>query len=133
VATPEPKPKPKPATTGNGVNFALQEENGSGRSGTATLKRGRKRFTVVLALDDESGSYHAHIHDVTCTRYRGMKGFDARLGTVVQTLNTVLAGTSRTAVTVPLRKYTNGGSSINVHLYEPPFDVVACGDVPKSR
>ena len=76
-------------------------------------------------------SHPAHIHDVTCAAYRGMSSYGARLKTVQDTLNAVDHGRSETVVGVDMRARTNGRYSINVHETAYPYDVIACGDIPR--
>jgi hypothetical protein len=113
------------------VAFKLREENGSGISGTARLNGADDGFTVVLAAKRPKASGPAHIHNVTCEKYRALKDFDAQLGTVSVPLIDLVEGKSRTSVDkAPLSEYRTAGFSINVHSYEGGFPVVACGDIP---
>jgi hypothetical protein len=124
------RPAAPPANADETVAFKLGEENGSGSSGTATLKGGDRGFSVILAVKRPKNSGPAHIHNVTCEQYRAMKDFDAQLATVEEALSDLADGKSRTRVDNPLSQYRTAGFSINVHSYAGSFPVVACGDIP---
>jgi hypothetical protein len=66
------------------VAFKLGEQNRSGSSGSAALKGGDRGFTVRVALKRSKNSGPAHIHNVTCEKYRATKDFDAQLATVAE-------------------------------------------------
>jgi hypothetical protein len=112
------------------VSFDLKEENGSGRSGSATLRGGDGGFTVSVVVKRHSGP--AHIHNVTCEEYRALKAFDEQLATVDLPLPDLENGKSRSQETASLSEYRTGGYSLNVHSVEGGFPVVACGDVPRG-
>ena len=88
---------------------------------------------VLLKLRDGSGeSNPAHIHDVTCEQYRRMDSFSGQLATVENTLETVQKGLSDSTVTgVSMSARTTGTYSVNVHEPAQPYEVVACGDIPR--
>ena len=117
------------------VRIKLNQQNRSGQSGTATLVRRGSTFVVTIKVSPPKKfpgtTQHAHIHNVTCARYRRIKGFDAQLATVVDTLNDLSKNVSRTTVYVPLAKRTTGRYSINVHEQNGPYTAVACGDIPR--
>lgn len=121
-------PAPKADET---VTFELAEENRSGKSGTATLKSGDGGFTVTLELKRARGHNPAHIHAVTCKKYRALKDFDEQLATVSAPLTDLEEGKSRSRVDTALSEY-RPGYSINVHSTEGGFPVVACGDIPSG-
>ncbi len=114
------------------VSFPLREENDSGRSGRAVVqKSGRGGTEVLLTLSQRAGeSNYAHFHDTTCSAYRGMT-FNQQLATIVDNLESVADGTSKSVLDLPVGRRTTGGYSINVHEVQEPFMVVACGDVPR--
>ncbi len=118
------------------VTIELKEENGSGQTGTATLKPAGKTFDVeleVTAPKKFKGEFqHAHVHDVTCAEYRKLKDFNAQLGTVVNQLSDLSRGKSRSTVSASLADRATGSYSINVHEQDAPYTVVACGDIPKE-
>jgi hypothetical protein len=116
---------------GKTVTVELKTENHSGRSGTAVLKGGHGGLTVTLKVDDASDNYHAHIHEVSCAKYRSMKGFDEQLATVTQELDDLRDGKSETQIGNPLSEYARAGFSINVHEFAFPYPVIACGDFPE--
>jgi hypothetical protein len=123
-ARPAPESAPKGAIT-----VRLVEENDSGASGAATLTDGGDGASVTLEVRGGAGRYHAHIHDVSCERYRRMKDFNAQLATVAEGLTDLTGGRSRSDLTEPLSSYTRPGFSINVHEFDAPYPVVACGDL----
>lgn len=133
----------RPPSQGNAITFALHEENHSGRSGEATLeateatasvpgggKREGTRVTIRIS-PDTGGSNPAHIHDVTCAQYRAMGSFGEQLATVEDGLSALDHGRSETVIATALTARTNGGYSINVHKPAHPYDVIACGDIPR--
>jgi FtsP/CotA-like multicopper oxidase with cupredoxin domain len=121
----------------------VREENHSRSSGEASLQpseggptgpgqAGGNGTTVTIELSTNAGASHpAHIHDVTCAAYRGMSSYGARLKTVQDTLNAVNHGESETVISVDMRARTNGRYSINVHETAYPYDIIACGDIPR--
>ena len=113
------------------VAFELKEENGSGKSGNATLRGGDDGFTVNVAIKGWSGP--AHIHNVTCEEYRALKDFDAQLATVDLPLPDLEAGRSRSQHDAELTQYVTGAFSVNVHSFDGGFPVVACGDIPAEQ
>ena len=125
------------------ITFALDEENHSGRDGEVTLeateatasvgggaKREGTRVTIKIS-PDTGASNPAHIHDVTCAQYRAMDSFDEQLATVKDGLKALEDGRSETVITTELTARTNGGYSINVHKPAHPYEVIACGDIPR--
>ena len=129
--------------TAAAVTFPLNEENRSGRHGEATLQPGEKippkpggatgeGMRVSIRITPDTGeSNPAHIHTVTCAQYRAMSSFGARLATVEDGLKALDHGRSETVVAVELPARTNGRYSINVHKPAQPYDVIACGDIPR--
>jgi hypothetical protein len=107
----------------------LVEENKSGASGTATLTGGGGSASVTIELNGDDRRYRAHIHDVTCQRYRRMNDFSAQLATLTEGLSSVTGGRSESDLSEPLSSYTRPGFSINVHEFASPYPVVACGDL----
>ena len=126
------------------ITIALEEEHRSGHAGKAILQPGESgragvsggsgeglRVTVTISTDTGERN-HAHVHDVTCAAYRSMSSFSEQLGTVVDTLGDLVGGRSDTVVQgVALADRTTGRFSINVHKQAPPYDVIACGDIPR--
>jgi hypothetical protein len=125
------------------ITLELHEENHSGRHGEATLEAteatasvpgGAKlegtRVTITIS-PDTGGSNPAHIHDVTCAQYRAMRSFDEQLATVADGLSGLDHGQSETVIATELTARTNGGYSINVHKPAHPYEVIACGDIPR--
>jgi hypothetical protein len=105
------------------------EENNSGASGTAMLSGGGDSASVTIELRGDDRRYQAHIHDVSCERYRRMNNFSAQLATLTEGLNHVTNGGSESDLSEPLSTYTRAEFSINVHEFASPYPVVACGDL----
>jgi hypothetical protein len=128
-ASGRPSTPPAPETgPGGAVIVPLVEENDSGASGTATLT-GAGRASVTIELDGSDELYRAHVHDVSCERYRRMDDFNAQLATLSEGLISVTDGRSKSELSQPLSSYTKAGYSINVHESAAPYPVVACGDL----
>jgi hypothetical protein len=120
---------PAPETGPEGaITVPLMEENNSGASGTATLAGGGSA-SVTIELRADKGIYRAHIHDVSCKRYRRMNDFSAQLATLNEGLNSVADGSSESELSKPVLSYTRSEFSINVHKFASPYPVVACGDL----
>ena len=122
---------PRAPETGPGgaITLPLVEENNSGASGTATLTGGGDSASVTIELRSDDGQYQAHIHDVSCQRYRRMNDFSAQLATLTEGLSNVTGGRSESDLNEPLPTYTRSEFSINVHKFASPYPVVACGDL----
>jgi hypothetical protein len=121
---------PAPETgPGGAITVALVEEDDSGASGTATLTGGGGKASVTIELRGDDGRYRAHIHDVSCERYRRMNDFSAQLATLTEGLTSTTGGRSESELSEPLSSYTRPGFSINVHEFASPYPVVACGDL----
>ena len=126
------------------ITIALNEEHRSGHAGEAILQPGEYgraglgggsgeglRVTVTISTDTGERN-HAHIHDVTCAAYRNMTSYSEQFGTVIDTLRDLVGGQSDTVVQgVALADRTTGRFSINVHKQAQPYDVIACGDIPR--
>jgi len=94
--------------------------NGSGESGTATLKPNGNKTVVVLKLAGGSSvEQPAHFHTGTCDKYEPRPLYG---------LNDVVNGTSTTSVNQPIEKLTAGDLIINVHKsYDDIATQVSCG------
>jgi hypothetical protein len=122
---------------GEKTTITLREKNRSGQSGTATLiERADGTFTVKIRMSKPvrfpGSRQNAHIHKVTCAKYARMKSFNAQLATVADWLTNVSRGRSTTHISVPLSKRMTGRFAINVHEQNPPYTVVACGNIPRA-
>jgi hypothetical protein len=114
---------------GGAITVPLVEENNSRASGTATLADGGGSASVTIELHGGDGPYHAHVHDVSCQRYRRMNDFSSQLATLTEGLNDVAGGSSESELSDSLSSYTRSEFSINVHKFASPYPVVACGDL----
>jgi len=108
-----------------GLEFTidLEEQNGSGISGTATLSPTVDgTVEVEVELDGSDGGPHpAHIHEGSCAELDPTPAFP---------LEDVEDGSSETTVDVDLADITANEYAINVHESTENLDVyVACGDV----
>jgi hypothetical protein len=122
---------------GEKTTIALRQQNRSGQSGTATLiEQADGTFTAKIRMSKPvrfpGPRQNAHIHNVTCAKYARMKSFNAQLATVVDWLSNLSRGRSTTHVSVPLAKRTTGRYAINIHEQNPPYTVVACGNIPRA-
>ena len=127
-ARPSGGPAPKTGPDGT-LTVPLVEEDDSGASGTAMLADTGGRATMTIELRGDDRLYRAHIHDVSCDRYRRMNDFSAQLATLTEGLTSVARGSSKSELSEPLSSYTRPGFSINVHEFASPYPVVACGDL----
>jgi hypothetical protein len=117
------------------VTIELEQANGSGQSGTATLTdKGLSGTAVVLTTstpDHLPGhAQPASINAVGCAELGPLKRLEARERTVAQVLREVRDGTSETTAARSLAELTTGAYSINVYAPSYPYNPVACGDIP---
>ncbi|MGE3797210.1 MAG: hypothetical protein AB7G88_05145 [Thermomicrobiales bacterium] len=107
----------------------INELNGSGVSGDATLTdNGDGTTTIDVLVDGSTGGHPIHLHSGTC----------AELGDVVVALEDVDEdGASITTVDLPLSTIQDpevGPHSINIHLSADEIATyVACGDIPTTE
>jgi hypothetical protein len=111
-------------SSSDGVVVALEEVEGSGESGTATLTAMGGETRVVLELmNPTTDSQPAHIHEGSC----GPSLNPEPLHGLVNAIN----GRSETVVNRPLSELTAGGLAINVHESDRALETyVACGNLP---
>jgi hypothetical protein len=109
---------------GEGLAVQLNEQNGSGESGTATLSVGDGgTLEVELELDGAPAGtpQPAHIHPGTCADLDPVPKYP---------LENVVDGSSQTSVDVSLEDLALEVYAINVHKSAEEADVyVACGDI----
>lgn len=105
-----------------GHTIKMHAQNGSGESGTATLKQSGKSLLVTLSLTGGSGDQPAHIHKGTCAKLDPKPAYP---------LTTVADGKSETTLKgVTLAALMSGTYAINVHKSAADIkDYVACGDL----
>lgn len=104
------------------MTIDLDEVDGSGVSGTATMTETDGETTVSIELDGtpEDGVHPVHIHAGTCDD----------LGDVVFPLEDVVDGMSESTVEASIDDIMAADHAINVHLSEDEMDVyVACGNI----
>jgi hypothetical protein len=102
---------------------------GGGDGGGASEQQERPKpaaanpAAITIALEEEK---------VTCAEYRRMRSFAKRLSTVEDGLEQVDGGRSESTVPgVAVAERTTGHYAINVHEAGYPYDVIACGDIPR--
>ena len=113
------------------IVIQLEELDNSGQSGTATLRSKGDSTEVVIKITPASPDPYellgfgqpVHIHFGGCR---------ANLGNIEYSLNDLIAGESTTTVRMPLNKFTQGTSSINVHKSYEEFLFTTCGVIPKN-
>ncbi len=110
---------------GTEVEISLDELNGSGQSGTATLTSSGGAIKVVLSIGEGTlKSEKVHIHNGQC-------GPD--LGGVVHGLTDFADGNSVSTVEgVSLESLMTGGFAVNAHQAGNPKVYTACGNIPAS-
>ncbi len=105
----------------------LEEQNGSGVSGTATLTPvdlDQVEVTLELSGGEEGVAQPAHIHPGTCDDLDPTPEFP---------LTNVEDGTSETTVQASPVDLFTGEYAINVHKSEDEAETyVACGDIPSA-
>lgn len=105
------------------VTVQLNEQNGSGESGTATLtKSGNDRTKVVIALAHSPAEPQpAHIHKGSC---------DNLDPTPEYPLQSVANGSSATTVAASLKSLEDNSFAVNVHKSASDLQTyIACGDI----
>jgi hypothetical protein len=108
------------------LTIQLNEQNGSGESGTATLKYvSASDFTVSVKLTGGGAAIAepqpAHIHKGSCANLDPKPMYP---------LTNVVSGASDTTVTADMDQIVNGGFAINVHKSAAEASVyVSCGDI----
>ena len=106
-----------------GLEVTLNEQNGSGQSGTATLTPGDDGALHVSISVSGGGSdpQPAHIHEGTCDDLNPTPAFP---------LESVVNGESESDVDVSIDDLALTPYAINVHKSDAEADVyVACGDI----
>jgi CHRD domain-containing protein len=107
----------------NGLTVQLNEQNGSGESGTATFTINDDGTTHVVLQITGGGTdpQPAHIHEGTCDDLNPQPAFP---------LQDVVNGSSETDVDISLDDLTLSSYAVNVHESAEEADVyVACGDI----
>lgn len=122
AATLEPTPAPTPAM--EKITVALDEQNRSGVSGTATLfeENGQLRVSINLSGAPKGTAQPAHIHIGKCPKP----------GAVKYPLTSAVNGISESTVSASLRdiKEATQSMAINIHKSATQSSVyVACGDI----
>jgi hypothetical protein len=102
--------------------ITLNEQNGSGESGGATLSGADTQLTVTISLSNGTAEPQpAHIHKGTCAN------LDPK---PLYPLNNVVNGKSETTLPITLGDLMGGEYAINVHKSATAANIyVACGDL----
>ena len=107
----------------NGLTVQLNEQNGSGESGTATFTINDDGTTHVALQVTGGGTdpQPAHIHEGTCDDLDPQPAYP---------LADVVNGSSETDVNISLDDLTLSSYAVNVHKSAEEVDMyVACGDI----
>jgi hypothetical protein len=113
-------PAPGVADSGKTVIVPMTALNGSGETGTTTLRAQGNKTVVIIKLSGGSDiEQPAHFHTGTCEKYTPRPLYP---------LNDVVNGGSTTTIDVPLDKLVGGDLIINVHKsYADIATQAACG------
>jgi hypothetical protein len=107
------------------LRLELDEQNGSGQSGTATLTAvGDERTRIVMELSNPpSVPQPAHVHPGPCDD----------LGDPVAGLTNVVRGRSVTNVPLSFAELRRGDLVVHAHKSEKEFSIsVACAPIPEA-
>jgi hypothetical protein len=105
------------------LTVKLNEQNGSGESGTATIavKGDKTEITIKLSGVPQGTAQPAHIHAGTCANLDPKPKIP---------LKNVVNGTSTTMLDMNAKEVLAGGGAINVHKSTEDLKTyVACGDL----
>lgn len=102
-------------------SITMKAQNGSGETGTTTLKDTPKGLVVTIHIKNAKGPQPAHIHQGSCANLNPKPEYP---------LHNVINGMSVTTVKGVTIGELNGKSAINVHrsLTDIPT-YVSCGDI----
>ena len=101
------------------VVIPMNALNGSGESGTATLRAQGKKTVVTIKLSNGVGEQPAHFHTGTCDKYQPRPLYP---------LEDVENGSSTTTLDVPIDRLIGGDLIVNVHKsYADIATQAACG------
>ena len=103
------------------IVIQMDELNGSGMSGTATLTAKGRTTEVLVEITGATGNHPIHVHYGTCDQ----------LGEVAYPLTNIGAdGRSLTIIDISVEDLLTGGFAINAHQSEEDIvSYVACGEV----
>ena len=100
---------------------AMKAQNGSGESGTATLRDSARGLVVTIHIKNAKGPQPAHIHSGTCAKLNPAPEYP---------LHNVVNGMSVTTVKGVTIGELNGTAAINVHKSLTNIKTyVSCGNV----
>ena len=104
--------------TADSLTISLEELNGSGQTGSATLTARGDQTEVVLSATAGMSTLN-HIHTGSCSD----------LGGVAHGLTNMADGASVTTVDATLASLTAGGFAVNLHTTEDASVYSSCGDI----
>jgi hypothetical protein len=106
------------------VTIMLEEQNNSGKSGTAELQPGAASTDITIELQPPQGDNEPiHIHTGTC---------DSPGAEVVHDLGFTTAGLGQGQAFVNLPELTTGEFVLDIHSARNPDEVIMCGAIPEQ-
>ena len=106
------------------VTIMLEEQNNSGKSGTAELQPGAASTDITIELQPPQGDNEAiHIHTGTC---------DSPGAEVVHDIGFTTAGLGQGQAFVTLPELTTGEFVLDIHSARNPDEVIMCGAIPEQ-
>jgi hypothetical protein len=106
------------------VTIMLEEQNNSGKSGTAELQPGAASTDITIQLQPPQGDNEPiHIHTGTC---------DSPGAEVVHDIGFTTAGLGQGQAFVNLPELTTGEFILDIHSARNPDEVIMCGAIPEQ-
>jgi hypothetical protein len=106
------------------VTIMLEEQNNSGKSGTAELQPGAASTDITIELQPPQGDNEAiHIHTGTC---------DSPAAEVAHDIGFTTAGLGQGQAFVSLPELTTGEYVLDIHSAKNPDEVIMCGAIPEQ-
>jgi hypothetical protein len=107
---------------GGTVKVALEEQDGSGKSGTAELFPGAASTDVTIEIVGQSDLDPIHVHTGTC---------DAPGEEVVHEIGFTTANLGQGQIFAPIGDVANGEHLIDIHD-DKNDKVIMCGEIPEQ-
>ena len=106
------------------VTVMLEEQNNSGKSGTAELQPGAASTEITIEVQPPQGDNEAiHIHTGTC---------DSPAAEVAHDLGFTTVGLGHGQAFVNLPELTTGEFVLDIHSAKNPDEVIMCGAIPEQ-
>jgi hypothetical protein len=106
------------------VTIMLEEQNNSGKSGTAELQPGAASTDITIELQPPQGDNEPiHIHTGTC---------DSPGAEIVHDIGFTTAGLGQGQAFVNLPELTTGEFILDIHSARNPDEVIMCGAIPEQ-